>query len=184
MNSPSYHFPIWTLAQHGALHSGLGPHGTLGPSALGPQCRHRVEWHLTQKRHLALKGRFERSGEGGRRRGAADPPAVHWWAYLYLWFCVSLLRKHLASLLTASVEGSSERELGAGIEVLGWILPLGPPAGYLWVHLPGPWNWGHFRGSLHFHTFLSVSDQTLEKIFLSLHFLVSDSLWLMSWKSA
>lgn len=79
-------FPFWPLAQHGTLHSGLCSYGFLGPTALGPQCGHWVEWHLTQKGHLALKGKFERFGKGGRGGRATSPSAVHWWDCCIL-FC-------------------------------------------------------------------------------------------------
>lgn len=82
---------------------------------LGPQCRHWVEWHLTQKGHLAREGKFEGTGKGGRRGRAASPSAVSWWAcFYYSLFCVYLGRKQLSEPLTALVEGSSEQELGAG----------------------------------------------------------------------
>lgn len=69
-----------------------------------------------------------------RQKKSMDPPAVHWWAYLCLWFCVCLLRGNprQASLTCFSIEGSSERELKC------WADTASSPAGHLWLHLPGP----------------------------------------------
>lgn len=150
---------------------------------LGPQCRHWVEWHLTQKGHLAREGKFEGTGKGGRRGRAASPSAVSWWAcFYYSLFCVYLGRKQLSEPLTALVEGSSEQELGAG----DWgarINAVGPQASHS-MSLPlSSWavEVGDFKAPS-FPRFLVCVRWAHDN--LEFDFLVCDSLGIMSWKSA